>query len=321
MITIIVDTSVFIHQLERVLRPIQHTDDRWKPLVKAQLCYLMSGSWLTVLKPDKFQMIFAGDQKDKDLKYWRHHWLSRPEVAAQIPRKTKAAEKKRQRLQEIMNGAPQVTSTEAAEIAEELSIHYKAGRSLPDYGFTKLKDFVYKCIRDQGWLFFKQLGYEADDIAATIVHINRHLDNPGKLMLLTVDTDWLGLVDNHTSWFCMHGYQPRLRDSLEVINQWAQRRLGCTLSSPRDIWDIKSRQGDRSDNLPESEGMLLPAIDLLNPPEEHRLWNQPIGQDIRAALEQPRYFQIDSDDAEEYIYRCGIPLAIRPLERSRDLPD
>lgn len=321
MITIVVDTSVFLHQLYRVIMPIPHTDPRWKPLIKAQLCYLMSGNWLSVLKPEKFQIVLAGDKKDLSLKYWRHHWLASAEVAAQVPRKSKAAEKQRLKLRELMAESPLELSDEAAKLAEELAIHYKAGRRLPEYDFTKLKGFVYSCIEQQGWLFFRQTGYEADDIAATIVHINRSLEKPNKLMLVTVDTDWLGLVDEHTSWFCMHGYQPRLRDSLEVINQWAQRRLGCTLSNPRDIWEIKARQGDKSDNIPESDGALLPAIDLLNPPEEHRLWNQPIGLAIKAALEYPRYWQIDSDEAEEYIYRCGIPLAIRPLERSRDLPD
>jgi hypothetical protein len=40
---------------------------------------------------------------------------------------------------------------------------------------------------------------------------------------------------------------------------------------PSDIWGFKTRYGDKSDSLPA--GSPREVIDLLNPPDEFKLWN------------------------------------------------
>jgi hypothetical protein len=82
----------------------------------------------------------------------------------------------------------------------------------------------------------------------------------------------------------MSGFAPVIRDTIEVVNTWAEKRLKETLVFHRDIWDIKGQQGDASDNLPPSNGVLLPVIDLLNPPQEYRYW-------LKAPLKVARCFE------------------------------
>ncbi len=289
----------------------------------------MSGDWLGSLKPDKFQVIFVSDNKDSQGRYWRHNYLLRPDVVSSVPRKKKADEKKRVRLLELLDVERSLTGytmcMEPIDIKEkemlisDLSIHYKAGRKFPSYEFTKLKKLTFEAIRKRNWIQFGQIGYEADDIAATIVKVNSQLENPNRLILLTIDSDWMGLIDDYTAWFCMHGWFPRIRSDYFSANTWVEKRLSSSLKSFRGIWDIKGQQGDKSDAIPPSQGALLPIIDLLNPPEEYQLWQQPIGEAIKDTLEYPRYHKVDSKSARSYIEQLGVDLVVRPLDVQTDL--
>lgn len=334
--TIVVDTSVIIHDLHYKHSLLNHTDPHWTALIKAQLTWIVSGDWLGDLKPKKFQVVFVSDMKP----YWRTEYLKKPETVAAVPRKTKKDEKKRERLNELLNQGYQKTEDDLTDgitavlglsekpkqhqvefnrLSDDLAIHYKAGRKFPEYSFTKLKKLTLEIIRERNWTLLGQKGYEADDIAAAIVKVNECLDSPSNTLLLTIDSDWMGLINHHTSWFCSHGWFPRLRSDLNSVNTWAEKRLGDHLGTFRDIWDIKGQQGDKSDNIPASQGVLLPVIDLLNPPDEHKLWLKPIGQEIEDLLLFPRCRNVDSSKARDYIEALGVNLVVRPLDPRKDL--
>lgn len=110
-------------------------------------------------------------------------------------------------------------------------------------------------------------GLEADDIAGALVSIKRLMDklNPEferDIYLYTVDSDWLQLVGDGVYWCNTGPWEPRLRSVDEAI-EWTKRRLKVEISSPREIVQVKSQQGDKSDNLPPGSDEDL--IDLLNP--------------------------------------------------------
>ncbi|MBW4558454.1 MAG: hypothetical protein KME59_21515 [Trichormus sp. ATA11-4-KO1] len=311
--TVIVDTSVFLHSLEEKHVILNHKNPHWTALIKAQLQWLVSGDWLDDLKPNKLQFIFVTDSKP----YWRTEYLLSSDVVSKVPRKKKAEEYKRVRLLELL-AKDDRDSEEVLKLTEDLAIHYKAGRKFPTYEFTKVKRLLFKYLTDQGYTQIGKVGYEADDVAACVVKVNQGLDNPNRLVLLTIDSDWMGLVNDDTAWFCMHGWTPRMRSDRFSCDQWALRRLGSTLDAYTDIWDIKGVKGDKSDNLPASDGVLLPVIDLLNPPDEHKLWNTPMADDIRDVLEHPRNRRYDGSAAMQYIQACGVAPCVRALNIQKD---
>lgn len=126
-------------------------------------------------------------------------------------------------------------------------------------------------------------GYEADDIAAAIVQMNAIDPNPRRIVLGTVDSDWLQMVSDRVVWCCLTGYNPQYRDiengliwfrnKLSKESQKRQRILreeyGVDGSDLRQIVDWKVVCGDKSDNLPPGCDRCL--VDLFAPPEEYRL--------------------------------------------------
>lgn len=119
--------------------------------------------------------------------------------------------------------------------------------------------------------------FESDDVAAAIVKIY-----PGrKVILLTIDSDWLQMVNEDVTWVCLKGYSPQVRD-LSNAKLWFQNKLNkesvktrelINSDDVRNIVDWKMLCGDISDNLPA--GTPREIIDLYNPPDEHKLWLQP----------------------------------------------
>lgn len=291
--TIVLDLSVALHQLDSVFTQSQIEKEHWLGVLKAQLVWLQSGKWLGELldNPEDTQLIAVCDSKP----YWRTDYLKDPTVYTKVP--------------EIKRGKayPRVEP-----------IHYKGGRKFPSYNFTKVKEKTYKLFDEQGWSRLGITNYEADDVAAGIVMSNRMLphDQQHRIILVTTDADWMGLIDHNTYWFCMHGWQPRLRHDMEVINTWAKKRLKKDLENPRDIWRVKSAQGDKSDNLPP--GSPIEVIDLTEPPLEHRLWLNPgMSGVIKQILKNPESLRVqDTDRAEDYLRRLGIPKCIRTYNPS-----
>lgn len=139
--------------------------------------------------------------------------------------------------------------------------------------------------------FLKFEGYEADDIAGSIVRCQ-----PNRSVILhTIDTDWLGLVKDSDSeelitqdseefcvyWNNLDRWTPRLRGKQEAIN-YTKKRLKRDIMEARDIWKIKSMDGDKADNL--IKGSPIEVIDLLSPPPQFDLLRKAETKDlIRAA--------------------------------------
>ena len=267
---IVVDTSVLLHKLHQST-PMEHNDPQFESVIKANLTWLASGAWLGhELRPLMRSMVFVKDIKT----YWRSEWLLNIYNTINLPRKNKTltalADEVRELLALDYKSESQLEKMDDA--IDKLNVKYKAGRSLPEYKFTKTKKLVYRYLDQIGATQLGSSGYEADDMAAAIVATNTANGSPYNILLLTVDTDWLGLVNPSVTWVCMTGFTPTVRDSIEVVNSWAERKLKSTLTTWRDIWDIKGEKGDTADNLPRSAGQLLPVIDLLAPPVCYRFW-------------------------------------------------
>jgi hypothetical protein len=312
---IVVDTSVFLHKIHQSYNLDQH-DPQLESVVKANLVWLMSGSWLGhELRPLFKQMVFAKDSKP----YWRSEWLADVRNTVNLPRnhKTKAKKALAARVRSILTkgGAENEEELEfLKEATPKLNVAYKAGRAFPDKVFSKIKRIVYTCLDDVNAQQLYKLGYEADDMAAALVATNTANGSPWSILLLTVDTDWLGLVNPTVTWVCMSGFAPTVRDSLEVCNSWVEPRLKTTVTTWREIWDIKGEKGDKCDNLPPSEGQLLPVIDLLDPPDCYKFWETEASL-VKAKFTEnsPRFDLEQAKAARKHLKLNGFMPVVRML--------
>lgn len=241
---------------EKALATYNHQKDSYIKAIDTQLLWLLSCQYLEgLIDLSKVIPVIVNDQKNSKHQYWRHDYLKQ---------------------------------------SEENKIAYKAGRKLPNNDFKRAKRLAKERTLLPAFSHipsFSVKNYEADDLAATLVHLNRYeLNNAFNILLVTVDSDWLGLIDDHTSWFCMHGYKPRVRSSLAQLNHWAKsnRNLLTTFSEPTELWEYKSKLGDKSDNLPANSP--IEVINLLNPPDTYKLWLSdnisPIRGFLNACLDQ-----------------------------------
>jgi hypothetical protein len=176
-------------------------------------------------------------------------------------------------------------------------IHYKGGRKQVSAFHSTLKLVMQSVIAKHQWAILGIRGYEADDIAATLVALNN-------------DTDWLGLVGDNVHWFCLSGHSPRVRADLKDVNTWATSRLDTTFTSPRELWDYKALNGDASDKLPCFTP--LEVIDLLQPPEIHKLWlNEVVKSQYGAILDENHDDSTFALAAEQYLMSLRA-LGIKP---------
>lgn len=302
---IVVDTSVLLHKLNQST-PMGHGDPQLESMIKANLTWLLSGAWLGYeLRPLMRSMVFAKDVKQ----YWRSDWLLDIRNTINLPRKTKALTALAEKVRDLL-ALETKTEEQLDQIddgIDKLNVKYKAGRSLPEYKFTKIKKLVYRYLDQLGVNQMGSQGYEADDMAAAIVATNTANGSPFNILLLTVDTDWLGLVNPSVTWCCMTGFTPTVRDTIDVVNSWAEHKLKSTLTTWRDIWDIKGEKGDAADNLPRSAGQLLPVIDLLNPPVAHRFWKtHPSLVASMFTNSDPRFTIEDAKAAQNHLRMLGL---------------
>jgi hypothetical protein len=130
------------------------------------------------------------------------------------------------------------------------------------------------------------VGYEADDLAASIVRMKHMKYN--HIYVLTDDTDWLPLTNfKNVTWLGIASRQPRMRAYTQAL-QWCRtwfetkksiERSNFVFNSPLDLWDFKAYFGDTSDNIPgdkkhKSEGLFKQYIDLLNPNKYFMAWTE-----------------------------------------------
>lgn len=311
--TVIIDFSVVAHELHHILLQSSPEADHYQGFVKAQMVHMMSTSWLGDLRGSEDpQVILVTDSKP----YWRSEYLLRSEVVSNVTWKPKPKAKKAERLRELLALPSRVAEeqAEADSLTDDLAIHYKAGRKFPEYSFRKLRETMMKIAIAQKWQILRLPGYEADDLAASVVAINNSLptSKQHRITLVTVDADWMGLVSPNVTWFCMKGYFPRVRAyGTPEFSEWSKRRLGISVTEPREIWDVKVLKGDKSDNLPI--GSPIEVIDLLQPPLEHQIWTvQPIKGLVGSLLANPKLPTLpDPLKAKEYLRMLGIPLVIR----------
>lgn len=315
---VVIDVSVLSHQISN------RTADGVRAEVvashaEAQLGYAASLLWL----PLAVQKTVKGVVWVKDVKigghYWRHDYLQTPEVAEAILEFQRTNLKSRKRT----------TKT----------LHYKAGRKAATQEFLTSKDSVYSTIDRKGWHVAGFPAYEADDLMSTLVVLNELRSEPYNILLVTIDTDIMGLVSPHCQWYCMHGYSPRFRHNLDVCNEWFLNwldrkanqavknsliHMGSPLVNglgiPSDIWTVKHLTGDKSDNLPP--GTPLDAINLLAPPPEYRLWRNPDAVKILGGfLDSPMIPEVDVNRCLSYLRTIGVRPCISPWDPdSQNLP-
>lgn len=141
--------------------------------------------------------------------------------------------------------------------------------------------------------YFSVPGYEADDIAGTLVYIKRQCQAYGgdpettlianrQINLYTVDSDWLQLVGNGVTWFNTGIWKPQVRDVKETLQWFKKRHRPYTINHPEDIVSFKMKHGDSSDNLPPGTPRFM--IDLMNQHPNYHLKDRPIYKQLWMAL-------------------------------------
>lgn len=242
----------------------------WRRVLSAQLKEVLSLDWLEehcqLVEP---VIILAYDWKDECNEYWRHEWLR--QLTPLLPQRVL---KRRVRVFDSPDDkVGRLVSTLPTE-----PIAYKGGRDYSNNEMNRLKEAVRDILRPVPVGHIQKRGYEADDIMATVAVVNSRLPEELQrdIYLCCNDSDILGLVSDRVTWFDLpRQHRPLVRANIEDINLWRESvKHMPPISSAREIWLEKARDGDTSDKLPATGELMLtlPAIDLLNPPEEHCLW-------------------------------------------------
>ena len=237
---LIIDSHVLM-KTSTVQQTYFRLEERLRPgFLKAILDYVASGSYCTNL--EEVTPVFVFDWKDANRKYWRHYeyekWLD-------------TLEEKGSFVYVEVNGTK----------VRRKKAPYKYGRGFPSATDQKYYRAFYDAMSDR--FTVGQKGFEADDMAGEII---RNLADTDTATLVTIDSDWLGLVKpGQVDFYNIIDYQPgnRHRKTLaDVVNTTACRAYPG-MTQPSDIWEYKSRDGDKSDRL--LPGTPLGLISLLEP--------------------------------------------------------
>lgn len=193
---------------------------------------------------------------------------------------------------------------------------YKAARIPKPPVFDDLRDRFH----DMNFRLVSQPGFEADDVAASIVQLWRARQiEASQLFLATCDSDWQGLVcQPDVFWVDLAGFTPRVRQRQEIYawlcSKWRQQTSylkGCwqppdpALFECRNIWDWKQATGDTSDNLPPRSPLFL--IDLFQPLATYRLWERPSFVElVKSQLDKDRVYTVSLEKAENQMSMLGL---------------
>ena len=156
-------------------------------------------------------------------------------------------------------------------------------------GNRRDKDDDFYRVHEIGWEYatkyfpcFKEPGYEADDWAGALYREVRDGVNPilreRQKLLLTIDRDWSGLVDEEKNiWWANTRYpgqreriQERLAGEDQVILH-TKMKLGFDINHPIEIFAAKAEAGELGDNLPP--GAPIEYIDLTEFHPKYKLEN------------------------------------------------
>jgi hypothetical protein len=330
---VVIDTRVIYHKIAYGLIETQYPYAKIKQIIQAQLAWVQSGLWCQEeLGPTV--PVWVDDAKIAGA-YWRHLVLQREAVWSQVPGKPRAkrSEKKRQKYlalkaqlglsslevdllvnnrlmaQGYVSDKATMPRDALVDLALELRIAYKGGRSYSRYDLKRVIK-VGSALIPQWGNYLNYPRYEADDMASLLVRSRPH---GAKITLLTIDSDWMGLIAPRVQWVCAKGYYPRVRKISDgSMNYWLRKKLGTEVSEPREIWDLKNEQGDASDNLPP--GSPLGVIDLLNPLPGFDLYGSEFHRDkVLPCFDGPMSKPELGERARKFLAGLGVSLVVREL--------
>lgn len=143
-------------------------------------------------------------------------------------------------------------------IRKRLAIYpeYKAGRKPPPADFYEQIPILHELLASLGWPLYELDDYEADDIMATLA---KKADSKGlETILITSDLDALQCISDHTKVYA-------LKKGLSNIEEFHSDSFTAKYNlRPNQFLDLKSLQGDSSDNIPGVPGVgAKTAISLL----------------------------------------------------------
>lgn len=145
---------------------------------------------------------------------------------------------------------------------------------------------------------YRFAGFEADDWAGElyrVVHKSPKLSISARRQkfLLTIDRDWSGLVDSEKNIFWANTRYPRpnekiqnrLASDFEVIEH-TEYKLKRNINTPKELYQIKSEEGEFSDNLPP--GSPLEYINLIEENPKYKLRGLPGWSKFVADIGNPK---------------------------------
>jgi hypothetical protein len=145
---------------------------------------------------------------------------------------------------------------------------YKGGRSAkPDIFYecyNIMEEYCRKYLN-----FYKFDGFEADDAMGAIFRSKLKNQKDRVKIMYTVDLDWSALCNEEAGfyWYTMRVprenemFQEQAKNDRDVLT-YAEKKMGITITSPRELAQAKCDFGELGDNLPA--GCPLEYIDLSN---------------------------------------------------------
>lgn len=222
---VILDCRVVLIRLLASLRKASLDESKIKDWISASWCAEVNDplGWLRAKPANGYTVVVVDDWRNDDSHYWRHEYF------------------------------PGYKGSRSTERPADYSLSHET--LLANLGAESSKIKV-----------IRECGFEADDWAGLAYRIRREsptefVNRP--IFLLTVDSDWLQLVDDSMRiyWANDACYKPRLRTEYEALYYFANK--GYQLFKASEIANIKAQFGDQSDDLPPGSDIGL--IDLINP--------------------------------------------------------
>jgi len=161
---------------------------------------------------------------------------------------------------------------------------YKGGRKAKTESWHLVCSTGINLIKEKGFHYLTLPGFEADDLAGSLVSAHHEHGLDRTVYLSTIDTDWHQLVSDKVHWLNTAKYAPRFRGPSEVLEH-AKKSLNMVIDTPRQLVAAKAIKGDKSDNLPP--GSPPEVIDLISPPEAYNLRHYPVYETIKAIVKDP----------------------------------